>query len=88
MAYYQGTLYANVVYLSDANGVDHVYRAIFTWNGSQFIPSTTVAPTPFGGDNYLGSVLGFPPAIRKHSAPNINANADGVVAIAWQESVG
>lgn len=33
-------------------------------------------------------MLGFQPdpVLREHSAPNIDANADGVVGIAWQES--
>ncbi|GAB3856158.1 hypothetical protein GCM10028822_28120 [Hymenobacter terrigena] len=86
MAYYNGNLYADVVYLSDASGANRVYRNVYLWNGSAFVMQGS--SLPLGSGNQLPNVLGFQPdpVLREHSAPNIDANADGVVGIAWQES--
>lgn len=86
MAYFNGILYANVVYLSDAGGANRTYVVVYQWNGSQFVQAG--ASTALGSGNQLPNVLGFQPdpVLREHSAPNIDANANGVVGIAWQES--
>jgi hypothetical protein len=87
MASYGGTLYADVVYLSDAGGSNRTYWAVYAWNpgSASFVLNSTQS---LGSGNQLPNVLGFQPdpVLRVHSAPNIDANAAGNVAIAWQES--
>lgn len=88
MAYFDGSLYADVVYLSDVDGADRTYWAVYKWDPTQESFSLAGAPRKLGSNNQLPNVLGFQPnpVLRSHSAPNIDANAAGNVAIAWQES--
>ncbi len=88
MAYFDGGLYADVVYLSDVDGADRTYWAVYKWDPIQASFTLIGAPRKLGSDNKLPNVLGFQPdpVLRSHSAPNIDANAAGNVAIAWQES--
>jgi len=85
MAFYNGNLYADVVYLSDIGGANRTYWAVYQWNGLGF---GLINTQMLGSGNQLPNVLGFQPdpVLRVHSAPNIDANAAGNVAIAWQES--
>lgn len=64
-------LYANLVYI---NGAQTTY-AVYVWDASA-LSFTYVSATPVGhGAPFI------------HSFPNIDANALGVVALTWQESV-
>ena len=96
MAYYNGQLYADVVYLASyqvptGTTTTTNTRAFFDsyrWNSAtkQFDASTRVRQ-PLGVET-VSNLPGFngPPDIpRLHSSPNIDANANGQVGIVWQE---
>ena len=88
MAYFSGTLYADLVYLvNDPNtGTTQTYLDVYRWNGTTFSRHI-----PFGGPRALGKASftndpAYGSANHLHSNCNIDANASGKVGIVWQET--
>ncbi|MBC7448042.1 MAG: T9SS type A sorting domain-containing protein [Hymenobacteraceae bacterium] len=72
MAMRDGQLYADVVYLVNDNDRTQTVWEWYIWEKCRF---NLVGSRNVGG------------AVRDHSHPNIDANADGEVGIVWQESM-
>lgn len=77
-------LYANVVYVGSIGSISRTYYDAYVLTGSgttaTFARVTSFNPIALGATTF-GSV-----ANHIHSSPNIDANAIGQVAIAWQET--
>jgi hypothetical protein len=75
MAYHDGDVYANVVYLATTGGSTRTYWAVYRWDAGSQTFTLAVAPQALGSPD------------RNHSSPNIDANSHGEVGIVWEEFI-
>ncbi|MDB5233607.1 MAG: hypothetical protein JWR44_600 [Hymenobacter sp.] len=94
MAFFNGGLYASVVYLAQdatvapANATVQTYLDVYKWTGTSFVRLSSFNggnPMPLG-IAFIPAAGGLPSSNRIHSSANIDANAAGKVGIVWQET--
>ncbi len=96
LAFYQGQLYADVVYLASytttVNSVTTTYTRTFfdsyRWdNANKRFDQSTLVRNPLGVATVanLPGFSGLSSIPRLHSSPNIDANSAGIVGLVWQE---